>query len=255
MHDSHGLSGPLQTGIGLFYFLVSLMNLGFAAYQHYERKNKLQSLIWAVVAAVFLVHAGAYLVHQGWPIFPWLQHGVDYVMNPVSYFVLAAVGFSSCLLYFRRIATEPVVAWSILMFTLWFSGLAMTNNNFKDIITKPDNVPIVMLIFSVGFFTWLALRKAVINDDRIARGEPPLEKVDDEQGAGLARPGLHRADRDGHLHAHPDRLGDRAQGPARTAGVVGADPEPVEGARGTSSACRKCSSTSIRGWPASCCRR
>ncbi len=47
-----------------------------------------------------------------------------------------------------------------------FSGWAMTNDNFKAIITKPDNVPIVMLIFSVGFFTWLALRKAVINDDR-----------------------------------------------------------------------------------------
>ena len=38
-----------------------------------------------------------------------------------------------------------------------------------------------MLIFSVGFFTWLALRKAVINDDRIARGEPPLEKLEDEK--------------------------------------------------------------------------
>src|SRR5947209_10821224 len=57
----------------------------------------------------------------------------------------------------------------------------MTDNNFKDIITKPDNVPIVILIFSVGFTTWLALRRGVINDDRLARGEPPVEKTEDEK--------------------------------------------------------------------------
>jgi hypothetical protein len=38
-----------------------------------------------------------------------------------------------------------------------------------------------MLIFSVGYFTWLALRKAVINDERIARGEPPIEKMGEEK--------------------------------------------------------------------------
>ena len=101
-------------------------------------------------------------------------------MNPVTYFVLAVVGFAA-VLYFRKFFTEPVVAWGVLQVTLLFSGWAMTDTNFQDIITKPDNVPIVMLIFSVGFFTWLALRKAVINDDRIAQGEPPLEKLEDEK--------------------------------------------------------------------------
>jgi hypothetical protein len=176
----HGLAGSLQTGIGLLYFLVTLMNVGFALYQYYDRKNQLQAIIWGVVAAVFGVHAVAYLVHHGWaisdPAFSWLQHAIDYAMNPVSYFVLACIGFT-VLIYFRKAVTEPIVAWSVLMVTLWFSGLAMTNENFKAIITKPDNVPIVMLIFSVGFFTWLALRKAVINDERLDRGEPPLEKV------------------------------------------------------------------------------
>src|SRR5687767_7574340 len=137
MHDSHALSGSLQTGIGLFYFLVMLMNAGFAAYQFYERKNSLQTMIWSIVAGVFFIHSAAYLMHVGWPIFPWLQHFVDWVMNPVSYFLLACVGFALAIIL-RKIVTEPVVAWSILMFTLWFSGLAMTNENFKDIITKPD---------------------------------------------------------------------------------------------------------------------
>jgi hypothetical protein len=33
----------------------------------------------------------------------------------------------------------------------------------------------------VGFFTWLALRKAVVNDQRLARGEPPIEKLEDDK--------------------------------------------------------------------------
>ena len=69
MHNH--LSDSLQTGIGLFYFLVMLMNVGFALYQHYERKDQLQTIIWGVVAGVFGVHALAYLLHFGWSIFPW----------------------------------------------------------------------------------------------------------------------------------------------------------------------------------------
>jgi hypothetical protein len=184
MHDSHdshdSLSGSLQTGIGLFYFLVMLLNLGFASYQFYQLKNRLQALIWVIVGGVFLVHAAGYLFHMGWSIPHALLDLVNAVMGPVTYFALACTGFA-VVLYFRRVATDPIVAWSLLMFVLWFSGLSMTNDNFNKIITKPDNVPIVMLIFSVGFFTWLALRKAVVNDERTARGEPPLEKAGEDK--------------------------------------------------------------------------
>ena len=37
------------------------------------------------------------------------------------------------------------------------------------------------LVFLLAFFTWLATYRAVINDDRMERGEPPLEKLDDEK--------------------------------------------------------------------------
>ncbi len=54
--------------------------------------------------------------------------------------------------------------------------LAMFNDHFRDISTKPDNVPIFIMVFSVGFFTWLSFRQAVVNDRRIAQGQPPKEK-------------------------------------------------------------------------------
>jgi Cytochrome b(C-terminal)/b6/petD len=180
MHDSHALAPSFETGLGVYYFLVVLMNLGFAAYFHYHQKNPLQTLIWTIVAGVFAIHGVAYLTHHGWLLPESIKNLVNDVMNPVSYFLLAAGGLGA-FLYFRKFFTEPVVAWTILQIGLLFAGWAMTDDTFKAIITKPDNVPIVMLIFCVGFFTWLPMRIATINDDRIARGESPLEKLEDEK--------------------------------------------------------------------------
>jgi hypothetical protein len=84
-------------------------------------------------------------------------------------------------LSFRRFLTQPTVSWTILNLGLLIGGWSMTDPEFKKIIVKPDNVPITMLIFSVGFFTWLAMRKAVLNDERIAKGEPPMETIEDEK--------------------------------------------------------------------------
>lgn len=36
--------------------------------------------------------------------------------------------------------------------------------NLLEIITKPDNIPIVGLLFLVPFFTWIGLRQAFKND-------------------------------------------------------------------------------------------
>jgi len=169
----------LQIGLGVYYLLGMIMNLGFASYQNRHR-NRTQGRLWTFIACVFLFHALAYFFQAGWVLPDSIKNAVNAAMNPVSYFVLALVGLSAVLLY-RKVLTEPVIAWGVLQATLLFSGWAMTITSFKEIITKPDNVPIVILIFSVGFTTWLALRKAVINDERLARGEPPVEKLEDEK--------------------------------------------------------------------------
>jgi hypothetical protein len=225
-HSHEALSGSLQTGLGAYYLLVAFMNLGFAAYWYYERKNLVQTGIWAIVAVVFFIHSLLFLSHHGFVIPGSLEHFVDYVMNPVSYFVLAVVALV-VMLWQRRFFTDPVVAWTILQVTLLFSGWAMTNDNFKDIITKPDNVPIVILIFSVGYTTWLALRKAVINDDLIARGQPPLEKLEDEKV--LVWPDLVYTEMIA-MHVDPDLLGHLPEGAAGATCVAGAHPEPLQGA-------------------------
>lgn len=59
---------------------------------------------------------------------------------------------------------------------LVFMALSLMDPNFRIIVTKPDNVPIVALIFLVGFFTWLSMNQAFENDRRIRQGQPPQEK-------------------------------------------------------------------------------
>ncbi len=57
-----------------------------------------------------------------------------------------------------------------------FLGLSIIDPNFRLIVTKPDNVPIVGMLFLVPFFTWFALREAVRNDKRIEEGKPVIEQ-------------------------------------------------------------------------------
>ena len=77
---------------------------------------------------------------------------------------------------YREKWTEPKFVLGILAGVLVALGLAMFNDHFRDISTVPDNVPIFIMVFSVGFFTWLSFRQAVVNDRRMAQGQPPVEK-------------------------------------------------------------------------------
>ena len=50
------------------------------------------------------------------------------------------------------------------------------DENFRKIVTKPDNVPIVGMLFLVPFFTWFSLREGVRNDERTEQGKPLIEQ-------------------------------------------------------------------------------
>lgn len=100
--------------------------------------------------------------------------------NAITYFIFSLVAFMAFLVW-RKTLTLPAVIWAVFNIGLLFGGMSMTDYDFRTIIIKPDNVPIVGLIFVVGFFTWLAFRKAVINDDRLKQGLPPTEKEGDDK--------------------------------------------------------------------------
>ncbi|MCA9408336.1 MAG: hypothetical protein KC733_06580, partial [Candidatus Omnitrophica bacterium] len=68
-----------------------------------------------------------------------------------------------------------VVLFSLL---IGFFAFGLTDPNFQKIVAKPDNVPIVGLIFLVVFFLWLSMYQARENDQRIAQGKLPNEAED-----------------------------------------------------------------------------
>jgi hypothetical protein len=137
-------------------------------------------MLGACLTGVFLVQAGVYFSGANWTMSHGLREDVNAVTGPVTYTTLSIIAFAAVLLW-RRFFVHPAVAWAILNFSLLAAGWAFTDPNFRSIVAKEDNVPISMLIYAVAFFTWLALYRAVQNDDRISRGEPPLEKLEDEK--------------------------------------------------------------------------
>src|SRR5438094_10590448 len=100
---------------------------------------------------------------------------VNAVADPRLFFLLA-VGALALLVWKRDRAASNAVGYGILGFLTIFFAFGSFDPNFRLIVTKPDNVPIVGLIFLLLFFVWYSVREGVLHDQRIARGEGPIEK-------------------------------------------------------------------------------
>src|SRR4029453_4744420 len=99
----------------------------------------------------------------------------NFLANPRLYFFLMVTALI-LMVWKREVFTSKAVGYGVLLFLTVFFGVGGVDPNFPVIVTKPDNVPIVGLIFLLVFFTWYSMREAVLNDQRIAKGEGPIEK-------------------------------------------------------------------------------
>jgi hypothetical protein len=68
----------------------------------------------------------------------------------------------------------------LLMFTglTLFFAIGISDSNFCQVLLKPDNVPIMVLIYLSLFFLWFSMKQATENDLRILKGQPPAEAED-----------------------------------------------------------------------------
>ena len=140
----------------------------------------LWTLVWGVSAVVFQAMGIVYSFNRefGLPLF--VRDAIDYVSGPTTFFLAATVGFWAMIQY-RKLFANGVFAWWLVNAFLLFFGLSMTDKDFRGIVTAADNVPIVGMIILVAFFTWLGLRRAVINDSRMALGMPNLEELEPDK--------------------------------------------------------------------------
>jgi hypothetical protein len=186
MNPHPDLTPAVIRGIGWLYLLLFAMNV-FWTLRAYKRQENLGTLAaWAMYTVMMgligVTHvtksAGADQFLIRLPLA--FKNEINALASPVKYFFLS-IGLFAVVVWFREQLVKPVVSWIILNLMILFMALSMTDFDFRQIVGKPDNVPIVSMLFIVGFFTWLYFKRAVDNDQRIAAGKPLFEQEDNDK--------------------------------------------------------------------------
>ena len=82
----------------------------------------------------------------------------NFFADPRVFFLLTLTGFI-LMIWRRDVFTTPRVGYGLQVFLVLFFGLGLFDENFRLIVAKPDNVPIVGLVFLLLFFTWYSRRR------------------------------------------------------------------------------------------------
>ena len=183
MHSNGLFLKDVSGFLGGYYTGLAVMNAVAALILWQKKKQTGWALVWVVVAGLMMILASLALSGSA-DLVPALPLAARNLVNRLSGPVLYTLGTTALfvvLFVFRKFFVQPMVAWTILNVLLVLMGLSMADENFASIVMKPDNVPIVGLVFLLLFFTWVATKQAVVNDERIAQGLPPMEKLDDEK--------------------------------------------------------------------------
>jgi len=110
----------------------------------------------------------------------FLKGIINAVADPRLFFILA-VGALVVMVWKREAIASNAVGYGLLGFLGLFFFFGTFDANFRAIVGKPDNVPIVGLIFLMVFFVWYSIREGVLNDRRIVAGQGPIEKAESDR--------------------------------------------------------------------------
>ena len=102
------------------------------------------------------------------------------IADPRLFFLLAVAALA-VMIWKRELFATNAAGYGLLGFLTLFFVFGSFDDNFRLIIGKPDNVPIVGLIFLLIFLVWYAMREAVRNDQRMAAGHGPIEKAESDR--------------------------------------------------------------------------
>ena len=201
-HLTHNpdLTSAVIYGLGWLYLLLFMMNLAWTRRSlatdgdcQFTLGGILRdgpkvpiAMFWAAYAGALLVLSIVHLTGYSNPqqfnlIMPeFLKYPINKASNPVAFFI-GSTTIYVLMIVLRKWWTTPTAGWILLNLSILFIALSVTDYDFRQIVGKPDNVPIVAMLYIVGFFTWLYFKKSVDNDERRAAGRPLFEQEKNEK--------------------------------------------------------------------------
>ncbi|HZI50771.1 MAG TPA: hypothetical protein VFE29_03035, partial [Terriglobia bacterium] len=100
---------------------------------------------------------------------------INFIADPRVLISLATIALFASLKWPEKFYSDKS-AKILFGFMIVFFLVSLFDSDFRDVVTKPDNVPIVGMLFMIPFFTWFSMREAVRNDRRITEGKPLTEQ-------------------------------------------------------------------------------
>ncbi|MCB0418214.1 MAG: hypothetical protein KDD39_11215 [Bdellovibrionales bacterium] len=104
-------------------------------------------------------------------IIEFITGTINYLCQPAILFTVSCLAFFGILFYARDWFGKKSTIIFLEVGLLIFIAISMAHPTFRDVVAKPDNIPIVAMLFLLLFFTWLSIHKAVINDKLIDAGQ------------------------------------------------------------------------------------
>lgn len=106
----------------------------------------------------------------------FIKLAINWLCKPEPLISISVILFF--VMYWKlRVFAQVKFLIGMLLGIVLFMVLSSGDENFRVIIGKPDNIPIIIIFLLLPFFTWLWAHQAVDNDDRVADGRP-LREID-----------------------------------------------------------------------------
>lgn len=159
--------------LAVCYAILAAVNLGMVVVCARHRRA-LAAVVWTIVAVglgVLAARAAAghpLALSEGW------KRSIDGLLSPASV-MIGLFAFLVVVYLARTFFVRTAVAWTGLNLAGLFLVVSLADPHFAGMVAAPDNLPIVGMVFLLGFFLWLGMAQAVENDRRMGRGLPPRE--------------------------------------------------------------------------------
>ena len=158
--------------------LGAAMNIAAAWRAWRAPRSSVKTVAWLLAAAVFALLFGMAVSGHAVGFPERVKRAIDAVATPLTITALAYVALFAAFAL-RRFVAQPAFAWSVFNLALLWLATSLEDAQFAAVVTAPDNLPIVAMVFLLAGFTWLGLAQAVENDGRTQSS--PIERQYNEK--------------------------------------------------------------------------